>query len=115
MSILIPDMKMPPKGKRLFVAVNGCGDVYLITSGAEIITKYQPSVKAVELPPHGRLGDLDALIDVIEQIDWFHQAPNKEMVHGANSAEHQAWYKEQDVYRAIEGASTIIPADGGDT
>lgn len=38
------------------------------------------------------------------------------MVHGANSFLHQAWYKEQDIYEAIENAETIIPADpeGGD-
>ena len=35
------------------------------------------------------------------------------MVHGANSSLHQAWYKEQDIYEAIENAPTIIPAEGG--
>ena len=61
MSILIHGMELPPKGTRLFVAVNWCGDVYLITSGAEIITKYQPSAKAVELPPHAGILDYDSL------------------------------------------------------
>lgn len=110
MSILIP-VKMP-KQKSIFIEITPCGGVN------EIINPFLsvPIGLATELPPHGRLGDLDALIDVIEQIDWYHQAPNKEMVHGANSAEHQAWYKEQDIYEAIENAETIIPADpeGGD-
>jgi len=65
----------------------------------------------VPVPPHGRLIDADALTDAIDSTDWYHQAPNKEMVHGANSAEHQAWYKEQDVYATVENAPTIIPAD----
>ena len=100
MGLYIPGMKMPPKGKRLFVAVNGCGDVYLITSGAEIITKYQPSVKAVELPPHGRLIDADALenegADVHQDIEY-------------------CGYIEDTIYgyshEMIENAPTIIPAD----
>ncbi len=64
----------------------------------------------VPVPPHGDLIDRDALTDAIESTDWYHQAPNKEMVHGANSAEHQAWYKEQDIYSAIDDTPTIIPA-----
>lgn len=60
----------------------------------------------VPVPPHGRCIDADALTDAIESTDWYHQAPNKEMVHGANSAEHQAWYKEQDIYSALEDAPT---------
>ena len=45
-------------------------------------------------------------IDAIERTGWYHQAPNGEMVHGANSAKHQAWYKEQDVYKALENVPT---------
>lgn len=41
-------------------------------------------------------------MDALESMGWYHQAPNKEMVHGANSTEHQAWYKEEDVFYAIE-------------
>ena len=45
-------------------------------------------------------------IDALESMGWYHQAPNKEMVHGANSTEHQAWYKEEDVFYAIEAVPT---------
>lgn len=69
----------------------------------------------IPVPEHGRLIDADALTDAIESTDWYHQASNKEMVHGANSAEHQAWYKEQEIYSAIANAPTIIPADKEDT
>ena len=65
----------------------------------------------VPLPEHGRLIDADAFTDAIDSIDWYHQAPNKEMVHGANPAEHQAWYKEQDIFAAVENAPTVIPED----
>jgi len=68
----------------------------------------------IEVPPHGDLIDKDALMDAIENTDWYHQAPNKEMVHGANSAEHQAWYKIQDIYAAIDNAPTIIQAEEKD-
>lgn len=65
----------------------------------------------VEVKPHGRLIDADALSDAIELIDWYHQNKNKDMVEGANSDEEQAWYREQDIYAAIEDAPTIIEAE----
>ena len=42
-----------------------------------------------------------AAIDAIEEVDWYHQNKNKDMVHGANSQEHQAWYKADDIYQAL--------------
>ena len=41
-------------------------------------------------------------IEAIELVDWYHQNSNKDMVHGANDDEHQAWYKAQDIYKALE-------------
>lgn len=41
-------------------------------------------------------------IEAIEIVDWYHQNKNKDMVSGANSNEHQAWYKADDVYKALE-------------
>ena len=41
-------------------------------------------------------------IEAIELVDWYHQNKNKDMVHGANDDEHQAWYKADDVYKALE-------------
>ena len=40
-------------------------------------------------------------IDAIENITWYHQNANKDMICGANSEEHQAWYKIEDVYKAL--------------
>lgn len=45
-------------------------------------------------------------IDAIEHVTWYHQNRNGQMVSGANSDEHQAWYKAQDVYEAIEAVPT---------
>lgn len=41
-------------------------------------------------------------IEAIEIINWYHQNKNKDMVRGANSDERQAWYKADDVYKALE-------------
>ena len=103
MDILIKGMEMP-KSPVLF-CIHPDGKVFADLEGGW--REYQ----AVPVPEHGRLIDADALTNAIESTDWYHQAPNKEMVHGANSAGHQAWYKEQDVYSAIDNAPTIIPAE----
>ena len=50
-----------------------------------------------------------AAIDAIDCVDWYHQNKNGEMVHGANSKEHQAWYKSQDIYTAIEQLPSVQP------
>ena len=43
-----------------------------------------------------------AIVDAIEGVDWYHMTDSGEMVHGANSAEDQPWYKAEDIYAAIE-------------
>lgn len=50
-----------------------------------------------------------AAIDAIEDTDWYHQNKNKDMVHGANSAEHQAWYKAEDIYEALRNVPSAQP------
>ena len=66
-----------------------------------------------------------AALDAIECVDWYHHNDSGEMVHGANSADHQAWYKADDIYKAIESVPSaqgkpfnlpgIYIADGYDT
>lgn len=51
-------------------------------------------------------------IEAIEVVDWYHQNRNKDMVSGANSDEHQAWYKADDIYKALEAIPTIEPKRG---
>ena len=48
-------------------------------------------------------------IEAIEEITWYHQNRNKDMVSGANSSEHQAWYKAEDVYKALESVPSAQP------
>lgn len=47
-------------------------------------------------------------IEAIEIVDWYHQNRNKDMVSGANDDEHQAWYKAEDVYKALEAIPSAI-------
>ena len=44
-------------------------------------------------------------IDAIEGLDWYHLV-NGEMVSGA-SDEGSAWYKAEDVYKAVEGVPSV--------
>ena len=48
-------------------------------------------------------------IDAIENITWYHQNANKDMICGANSEEHQAWYKVEDVYKALNCIPSAQP------
>lgn len=50
-----------------------------------------------------------AAIDVIDLITWYHQNKSGEMVEGANSEEHQAWYKAEDVYKALNNLPSAQP------
>lgn len=54
-----------------------------------------------------RLINADALVDCIESIDWYHINQNGVMIHGANSDDHQPWYKADDIYKAIEEQPTV--------
>lgn len=48
-------------------------------------------------------------IEKMEEVDWYHQNKNGEMVHGANPSEHQAWYKAEDVYKVLEDMPSAQP------
>lgn len=48
-------------------------------------------------------------IEAIDDVDYYHQNRNGDMVHGANPDEHQAWYKIQDVYEALDGVPSAQP------
>lgn len=43
-----------------------------------------------------------AAIEAFDNLEWFHQNANKDMVSGANPKLHQTWYKEQDIYKVLE-------------
>lgn len=52
--------------------------------------------------------DRQAAIDAIENIDWYHQNDNGDMVSGASN-EHEAWYRADDIYRALESVPSAQP------
>lgn len=51
------------------------------------------------------------VIDAIEMVDWYHQNERKDMVSGANSNAHQAWYRAEDIYKAIEDVPSVGDAN----
>ena len=119
MSILIKGMEMPKMcGICMCYNADDDGPYCFLSSDIKGVSFYAKpkTCPLVPVPEHGRLIDADALTDALEETDWYHQNQNKDMVHGANSLEHQAWYKEQEVYAAVDGAPTVIPAskEGGE-
>ena len=50
-----------------------------------------------------------AAIDAVEEITWYHQNRNNEMVSGANPELHQAWYKADDIYAALNNVPAAEP------
>ena len=59
--------------------------------------------------PMSDLISRQATVNAIEDVDWYHQNKNGEMVLGANSAEHQAWYKADDIYEALNSVPYAEP------
>lgn len=49
------------------------------------------------------------VVEAIDNIDWYHQNASNEMVIGANPDMHQAWYKAEDVYKALESVPSAQP------
>ena len=54
-------------------------------------------------------------IEAIENTDWYHFNSQAEMVHGANSDLHQAWYSANDIYSAVENvpSADVAPVRHG--
>ena len=72
----------------------------------------QPETHEERTETHGVCLDAisrQAAIEAFDNLEWFHQNANKDMVSGANSAEHQAWYKAEDVYRVLEQLPSAQP------
>lgn len=41
------------------------------------------------------------IVETIDNVDWYRQDSNKDMVLGAAN-EHEAWYRAEDIYRVLE-------------
>lgn len=85
----------------------------------KLTTAHLMAIEALQTPPITqrsmyqagyRQAQSDA-IEAIEIVDWYHQNRNKDMVSGANDDEHQAWYKAEDVYKALEAIPSAIRGD----
>jgi len=74
MDLLIKGFGLPKNGHNSFLIVTVDGDVYEKTGNRQedekIVAHYEllKGVKAIELPPHGRLGDLDALKEEVSDL-----------------------------------------------
>lgn len=90
MGVYLPNVDMPKGDKVLTVQILPDGSIWQQYRGIV------PNAKAVPIPPHGRLGDLDALCeskDVLDDVGW------------------------PDAFlpiSTIEAAPTIIPAEPGE-
>ena len=54
-----------------------------------------------------RLIEANALVDAIEDIDWYHVNAKGKLVDGANPANNTPIYKAFDIYNAIKNAPTV--------
>ena len=96
MSILIKGMEMPKWNKNLErvekIIISSSGLVEWVDDNNTLLAEYE----AVELPPHGRLIDADALhIDLIDR--------------GIEDIQTNDWY---EIQQAVDDAPTIIEAEG---
>lgn len=97
MSIIITGMDMPTSRCAVTLKVWPDGEVEIIDEDGE-----WKVVKAIPVPPHGRLGDLDELKVKIKKEDSGYEL---------NSFGDGMWTAFQSVYRCIDAAPTVIPAD----
>ena len=113
MSILIHGVSMPKKGESGRIAIllgsDGIADVY--NSGGIRLGKYICECSVTELPPHGRLGDLDALMAEFERMQTLLERRGHEFACSFMSSSMEIsteWYCVED---AVNAAKTIVPAD----
>lgn len=95
MSIYIKGFDIPQDGIVRVIMIESNGSVRFY-GGSSVIAK------AIEVPPHGRLGDLDNLERMFSDVD---NAPYS----GFDGAE--PFYSADDAAQIIRLAPSIIPAD----
>lgn len=102
--LLIKNMEMPKPGQIVLVEIDENGDVFAAYDGGRTkLTQY----KAVPVPPHGRLGDLDELAKQIEH-DRYHHTHTDGLAVRHHIAEYGHFLKK------IADTPTIIPAEEGE-
>ena len=107
MSILVSGMKMPRFGECIVITSDGVASKYL-DGDVAIYYAARPDKEAaaVELPPHGRLGDLDAMMakdaaDFAEAMNATSSVSTRSLMRQAHDA----------IQKAIGETEVIIPAD----
>ena len=93
MSILITDLEMPTERESFNLTIKYNGTVLDTETGMQV-------AEAHELPPHGRLGDLDALIKRLES----------EKTAAKQIDNYDYWYALSVAVDFALAAPTIIPA-----
>ena len=93
MGVYISGLEIPPKGKGAVVILCSSGAVY--SGGQKVGT-------AVPVPPHGRLIDADALMQIIREHDYPLKAHFNSTDNGMFTI---------GIQQAVDEAPTIIPAD----
>ena len=96
MGVYIEAMEMPNNGETITITI--CGDGIVFEEWKEPGSVF----KAVPVPPHGRLGDLDKLEQMFVDID---NAPYG----GFDGSE--SFYSAEDAAQIIRLSPTIIPKD----
>lgn len=102
MSVLIKDMDMPISCYSCELRNPNGFWCRATEREVDILYERQPFCPLVPIPPHGRLGDLDRLEQMLVDID---NAPYS----GFDGTE--PFYSAEDAARIIRLAPTVIPAD----
>ena len=117
MSILIKGMDMPSLYKTYKVRfAKSDGGKIVVGIANEDSTEYTPAGEAVFVPPHGRLGDLDRLVEKIDGI-WDCNdmvfSPNDHCCNVPEDCKGCKWIETKNyIRRMVANAPTIIPAAG---
>lgn len=111
MSILIKGMKMPTHCIDCPFMVSRDNDDCVLQSAEsnesfENWEQMKAGCPLIELPPHGRLGDLDALRRAMYHEAFETDSPMQKWDSGC-------WIRYKLLERVEEAAPTIIPAEGG--
>lgn len=108
MSVYISGLKIPQDG-RVTLQIDSNGGVYVVNKFSIVSEKYEKSMTATEIQPHGRLGDLDALY---EEISNGNKAYNG--IEGYDG-EYQHIGDVDDCLDVIKMEETVIEAEGSET
>ena len=108
MSILIEGMEIPMDGRILIVFPSG----RVLEVSADATQDIFRETQAVHVPPHGRLGDLDALVHDLDDDIENDQRALDEMDFVGKERECVEFNKKckQNCLRYLSNAPTIIPA-----